>query len=120
MNAKIGFKLRVTAIPGFYSLYNWCFQMMWLFSGAHENPEDETVKEKHGAEALCSAVKSMMHAIQTKDKEVQQHAVHWMIQILKPWTIRQWSESKLANGKPLVRIPPEHAHLIDLEWTEEQ
>jgi len=115
MNAKIGFKLRVTATPGFHSLYDWCFQMMWLFSGAPEDPEDDTVMEKHGAEALCSAAKSLMHAIQTKDEEAQQDAAHRMCQIAKPWTVRQWSESKLANGKPLVQIPQEKAHLIDLE-----
>ena len=41
-----------------------------------------------------------------------------MIQIAKPWTIRRWSELKLANGKPLIWIPQENTHLIDLEWTE--
>ena len=30
-NATIGFKLQVTAIPGFHSLYDWCFQTMGLF-----------------------------------------------------------------------------------------
>jgi hypothetical protein len=120
MNAKIGFKLQVTATPGFHSLYDWCFQTMWLFSGAPEDPEDDTVMEKHGAETLYSAVKSLMHAIRTKDEEAQQDAAHRMIQIAKPWTIRRWSESKLANGKPLVRIPKENAHLVDLEWTEEE
>jgi len=65
---------------------------MWLFSGASEDPEDDTVMGKHGAEAFYSAVKSLMHAIWTKDKEGQQDAAHWMIQIAKPWTIRWWSE----------------------------
>jgi hypothetical protein len=63
---------------------------MYLFSGAPEDPEDDTVMEKHGAEALNSAVKSLMHAIRTNDEEAQQDAVHQMIQIAKPWTIRQW------------------------------
>jgi len=120
MNAKIGFKLQVTATLRFHSLYDWCYQAMWLFSGAPDDPEDETVKEKHGADALYSAVKSLMHAIRTEDEEAQQDAAHRMIQIAKPWTIRRWSESKLANGKPLVRIPKENAHLIDLEWTEDE
>jgi len=31
MNERIGFKLQVTARPGFHSLYDWCFQTMWLF-----------------------------------------------------------------------------------------
>jgi hypothetical protein len=27
-NARIGFKLQVTAMPGFHSLYDWCYQAM--------------------------------------------------------------------------------------------
>jgi hypothetical protein len=38
MNARIGFQLQVTATPGFHSLYGGCFQMMWRFSGAPEDP----------------------------------------------------------------------------------
>jgi len=120
MNAKIGWKLQVTATPGFHSLYDWCYQTMWLFSGAPEDPEDETVMDQHGVDALYSAVKSLMHAIRTEDEEAQQDAAHRMIQNAKPWTIRRWSESKLANGKSLMRIPKENAHLLDLEWTEEE
>jgi len=120
MNAKIRFKLQVTATPGFHSLYDWCFQMMWLFSGAPDDPEDDTVMEKHGAEALYLAVKSLMHAIRTENEEARQDAAHRMIQIANPWTIMRWSEWKLADGKPLVRIPKENAPLIDLEWTEDE
>jgi hypothetical protein len=114
-NAKIGFKRQVTATPGFHSLYDWRYQPMWLLSGAPEDPEDETVMEMHGADALYSAVKSLMHAFRTEDQDAQQDAAHRMSQISKPWTIRRWSEWKLANGKPLVRIPKENAHLVDLE-----
>jgi len=119
-NARIGFKLQVTATPGFHSLYNRCYQAMWLFSGAPEDPEDETAMAMHSANALYSAVKSLMHAIRTEDQDTQQDAAHQMIQIAKPWTIRRWSESKLPNGKPLVQIPSETAHLVDLEWTEDE
>jgi len=119
-NARIGFKLQVTATPGFNSLYNSCYHTMWLFSGAPEDPEDETVMEMHGADALYSAVKSLMHAIRTEDQDTEQDAAHRMIQIAKPWTIRRWSESNLANRKPLVRIPKKNAHLVDLEWTEDE
>ena len=76
--------------------------------------------EQHGAEALNSIGKSLMHAIRTKHRESQQDVAHRVIQIAKPWMIRRWSESKLANGKPLVWIPTEDAHLIDLEWTQEE
>ena len=65
MNARIGFNRQVTATPEFHSLYDWCFQTMWLCSGAPEDPDDETLMEKHGTEALHSAVKSSMHAIWT-------------------------------------------------------
>ena len=93
---------------------------MWLFSGAPKDPENATVMETHCAEALNSAVKSLMHAIRTEDQDSQQNAVHRMIQLAKLRTIRTWSESKLANGKPLVRNPKENAHHVDLEWTEEE
>jgi len=120
MNAKIGFNLQVRATPGIHSLYDSCFKTMWLISDAPEDPEDDTVMEKYGADALESSVKSLMHAIRTKDEEAQNDVAQWMIQIAKPWTICRWSESKLANGAPLVWIPKENATLIDLEWTEEE
>jgi hypothetical protein len=92
---------------------------MWLFLGAPEHPEDETVMEMHCADARDSAVKSLMHAIWTEDQDAQLDAANPMIQIAKPCTIRRWSELKFPNGKPLVPIPKENAHLVDLEWTEE-
>jgi hypothetical protein len=52
MNARIGFKLHVTTTPEFLSLYNWCFQTMWLFLGSPEYPKDDTGMGMHGAEAL--------------------------------------------------------------------
>jgi hypothetical protein len=73
MEARIVFKLHITATPGFHSLYDCCFQTMWLFSGTPEDPEDVTVMEKHGAWVLYSAVKSLIHDIQTKDQDAQQH-----------------------------------------------
>jgi len=97
MNAKIGFKLQETATPGFHSLHDWCYETIWQFSGAPDDPEDDTVMEMHGAEALCSAVKSLRHAIRTKNEEAQLDAAQQMIQIVKPWTINKWSESEQAN-----------------------
>jgi len=93
---------------------------MWLFSGTPEEPEDETLLEMHGAKALYSAVKSLMHEIRTADQDAQQDATHLMIQIEKRWTIRWWSESKLMNGKRFVRIPKDNAHPVDHKRTEEE
>jgi hypothetical protein len=93
---------------------------MWLSSGTPEDPANDTVMEQHGADALFSTVKRLMHAIRTEDDEAQQDAMHRMIDIANPWMIRRWSESKMANGKPLVRMPKVIAHLVDLEWTEDK
>jgi hypothetical protein len=70
---------------------------MWLFSRAHEDPEDHTVMQQDGAEASYSAVKSLMHAIWTEDENAQQDAAHWMIQNAMSWMIRRWPEWRLAN-----------------------
>jgi hypothetical protein len=91
---------------------------MWLFSGALGDPEDEIVMEVHSPDALYSAVKGLMHAIQAEDQDAQQDAAHQMIQIVKTCMIRRWSESKLGNGKTLVQIPKKNTHLVDLKWTE--
>jgi len=116
-NAKIGFKLQVTATLGFHSLYDWYYWTIWLCSGAPGDPKDDTVMEMHSAEALYSTVKSLMHAIQTEVKDAQQDAAHRIIQIVKPWMIRRCSWSKFANGKLLVWIAKKNAHLVHLEWT---
>jgi len=76
--------------------------------------------EKHSADTLYSTVKILIHAIWTEDQQGQQNAVYQMIQIAKPWMIRRWLESKLADGTPLVPIPKYNAHLKDLKWTEDE
>jgi hypothetical protein len=76
MNVKIEFKLRVTATPGFHSLYDLCFQTMCLFSGAPDDAEDDTAREKHGGDALNSAVKILINAIWTENEEAQQDVAH--------------------------------------------
>jgi hypothetical protein len=84
MNVRCEFKLEVTATLGFHSLYNWCFQPVWLFSGAPEDREEETVMEKRGTKAQYCAVKSLMHAIRTEVKEAHLDAAHQMIHNAKP------------------------------------
>jgi hypothetical protein len=114
-NTRIEFNLQVTATLGFHSLSDWCHQTMWLFSGAPEDPQDETLMEKHGANGLYSAVKSLMHGIRTEVEDTPQNAVHWMMHIAKPWTIKRWLESNLAIGKPLIRILKENAQFVDFK-----
>jgi hypothetical protein len=88
---------------------------MWLFSGAPEEPEAETLIEQHSAKGLCAAVKRLKHAIWSEDQGTEQDAAHRMMQIAKHWNIRRLSDSKLTNRKPLVQIPNENVHLVDLE-----
>lgn len=45
---------------------------------------------------------------------------HQMIWIAKPSTMKRWSKSTVANGWPLIQIWMVNAHLIDLEWTEQE
>jgi len=52
---------------------------MWLFSGAPADPEDKAVIDKHGAEELYSAVKSLMDAIRTEPQDAHQDAAQRMI-----------------------------------------
>jgi len=66
---------------------------MWLLSGVPDNPEDNSVMEQHGAEALHAKVKRLMHAIQSENEEAQQDAAHQTIKIGKSWTISWRSES---------------------------
>jgi hypothetical protein len=75
MNVRIVFKLHTTATPGFHSLYDWCFQMMWQFSGSPVDPEDDTMMQKYCAKALHCSMKSLLHTIWTEhhDANRMQH-----------------------------------------------
>jgi len=66
--------------------------MISLFSGAPEDPVDDTVMEMHGLNALYSAVKSLIDAIRTEDHVTQPDAARQIIQISEPWMIRRWSD----------------------------
>jgi hypothetical protein len=88
MNRRIGFQVQVSAMPQVHSLDDWCGTVVWLHSGAPEDPNDVTVIEMHTAEALYSTVKSLMHVIWTQDHDAQHAAVHWKMQIAVHWRIR--------------------------------
>jgi len=66
---KIELKLQVTPTPGFNSLYDWCFQMMWPCSGVSEDAQNDDVMEKDDTNAQYSGVKSLMNAIRTEDND---------------------------------------------------
>jgi len=117
MNLRIGFKLQVAAMLGFHSLYHWCFYMMWLFSGAPEDPEDNSVMDKNHRDASCPSVKSTMDAVQTHDEATPQGAPWRMIPSTKPCLRARCIELKLANGTALAQIPSDKTFLTHLECT---
>jgi hypothetical protein len=117
IEAKIEFKLQVTATPAYHTLNDWVNQTIWLFSGAPIRPEDKILMELHGAEAFQVAVRSLTQGIRSDDDEAQKAAAEQIIRIAKPWTIRRWSESKLADGEPLVKMPKVNQHIVNLTWT---
>jgi len=120
MNANIEFYVHVTTPPGFDSLYDYCCLRTSPCLGAPDDPEDETVMQMHGANALHSAVKSLIHAIRIEDEGAQQDVAQRRMWMVKAWTIWRWSESKLANGTPLIWIRKETVHLIHFQWIEEE
>ena len=52
--ARMGFKLHVISMPGFYSHFDWCYYTMNLLSAAPWNLDEDTVMDKHGAKGLIS------------------------------------------------------------------
>jgi hypothetical protein len=93
---------------------------MWLFSSAPEDPEDDTVMEKHVTKTLHSVGNRLMHAIQTEDQYAQYSAAHCMMHFAKAWMRGRWSEMKIANEKPLVLILMGNPHIVDFEWAAEE
>jgi len=77
---SIVLKLQVPEIVQFDLLYDWCSQAMWPISRVPDNPKDDTAMARHGAEALCSANKSLMHAIWIEVEEIHQDMAHQIVQ----------------------------------------
>jgi hypothetical protein len=98
-------------------LNDWVNQTIWLFSGTRICPEDNTLMELHGTEALQVAVHSLTQGIRSDNDKAQKAASEQIIRIAKPLTIWMWSESKLADGEPLVEMPKVKEHIVNLIWT---
>ena len=73
--------------------------------------------ELHLLEALHVAIRSLTQGIRSDDDKAPKAASEQIIRIAKPWTIRRWSESKLADGEPLVEMPKVNKHIVNLTWT---
>jgi len=96
MKAIIGFTLHVTAKPAFNSLFDCCYQTMWLFSSVPEDSENDSLMETHGAEALYSTVNSVLQAIWAKDTDALQDGVLLIPQVRQICIIRRPSALKHA------------------------
>jgi len=114
---SIGLKCQVTANKKLCSLFGCKYGTVWLFSAAPGNGEDDTVMEKKCTEALYSAMKSLVHAIQTEDTAAQQDTAHYMIPFANSLMRRRRLESTLRIGKSLHMISKKIVYLLDLERT---
>ncbi|KAF8518629.1 hypothetical protein BDD12DRAFT_811084 [Trichophaea hybrida] len=65
-------------------------------------------------DALQVAVRSLTQGIRSDNDEAQKAAAEQIIRIAKPWTIRRWSESKLADGEPLGQWIQSWSEIDDL------
>ena len=118
--AAIGFKVQVTATPAYHSLQDWTNLARWLFT-IPEQLENPAAVDLHGPEALAKAVADVLYAVRKElPAAEQQAAAQAMIAVARPWTIRRWTESKLASGAPLIAIPAEIVHEVQLQWTAEE
>jgi len=59
---------------------DWYYQVMWLFSGTPDYPDNNTALEMHCTKILYSVVKCLMHTIWTEDNKAQYDAAYCMIQ----------------------------------------
>ncbi|KAF8540265.1 hypothetical protein BDD12DRAFT_880836 [Trichophaea hybrida] len=100
VDAKIGFTLQVTATPANHILNVWVNHTIRLMS-----------------DALQVDVWSVTQYIRSDDDECQKAAAEQIIRIAKQWTIRAWSESKLADGELLVMMHMAKEHIVNLTWT---
>ena len=113
--ADIGFKIQVTATSAYHSLRDWANLTRWLFA-IPEVAEDRDAVTKHSPVTLEKAVMDIQHTV-SKDLPAheQQAAAQAMIDVVRPWMIRRWTESKLTSGAPLISIPTEIVHQVLLE-----
>ena len=120
MEAKIGFKVQVTTTPAYHSLRDWTNISRSLFDIPNEVEMPDSVSY-HGPIALAKAVANVQREVsKALPLDKQQAAAQAMIEVVRPWTIRRWTESKLESGAPLVAIPTEIIHQVTLEWTPEE
>ena len=120
MEAKIGFKVQVTATPAYHSLQDWTNISRWLFVSPNEVEMPDSVSY-HSPIALAKAVANVQCTVsKALPSDKQQAAAQAMIEVIYPCTISRSMESKLASGKPLVAIPTEIVHQVTLELTLEE
>ena len=120
MEAKIGFKVQVTSTPAYHLLQDWRNISRWLFVIPNEVEMPDSVSY-HGPIALAKAVANVQRGVsKALQSDEQQAAAQMMSEVIRPWTIRRWTESKLVSGTPLMAIPTEIVHQVTLKWTSEE
>lgn len=70
---------------------------MWLVSDTPDDLQDDTMREKHGTEALNSTVNCLLHGIQTEDQEARNDISHHVLRFAQPWTMSRGLKLQFAN-----------------------
>ena len=115
MKAKLGFMVQVTATPAYHLIRDWTNISRWLFVIPNEVEIPDSVSY-YGPIALAIVVVNVQRAVlKALSLNEQQAAAQETIEVVRPWTIRSWTESKLAPGAPLMAIPTEIVHQVTHE-----
>jgi hypothetical protein len=109
MKIDVPCRIQLTGTPMHHTVGDWVVQTEWLFVQVADQDE----MDNHGPRPLDSVVAEVKHENITMEEAYSQ-----IKDIVWPWTIRRWGETKDANGEPLVRIPELIQHDVRLQYTD--
>jgi len=108
MKIDVPCRIQLTGTPMHHTVGDWVVQSEWLFAQV----TDQNELNNHGPRQLGSViVRARRGSITLEEAYAQIRDIVW------PWTIRRWGETKDANGQPLVSIPDLVQHDVRLQYT---
>jgi hypothetical protein len=110
MEIEIHGKFQLTGTSIYHNVNSWIMQADRLFSQV-----EEEASLQQGPERLRDILAS------AKKGEIFLEEAYLVLKtIAHPWLIRQWAESKTADGQPLVAFIPHVTEVLHLSYTEDE
>ena len=109
MQIDVPCRIQLTGTPMHHIVGDWVVQTEWLFAQV----PDQNELEHHGPLPLSPVISEAKREDITLEEAYEQ-----IKNIVWPWTIRRWGETKDSNGEPLVRIPGLVQHDVRLQYTD--